>query len=219
VNSVEENNHLAHTVPVSFYPEIYIPAAQFPAGLLAMVNHWFSPVWLVRTTHEDAGVREAMQKALASVDPTLPFAEFRSVDAIRAKALGPQRYRAWVVSAVSALAVILAALGVYGLVAQSVVQRRREMGIRMALGATPVSIIQLCTGPAIFVACAGVVCGLAGAAFAATLLKDVIWHVSPFDPTTYAFVALVLIALAFVASLLPTMRLRRMNPAEVLQEE
>ena len=114
---------------------------------------------------------------------------------------------------------ILAALGIYGLVAQSVTQRTREMGIRMALGATLGAIIRICIAPAIAVACAGVVSGLIGAAFATTLLKDVVWNVSPFDPATYVFVAVFLIGLAFVASLLPAMRLRRMNPAQVLQEE
>ncbi len=219
VNSVQENNHLEHTVPVSFYPEIYIPIAQFPERLLAVANGWFSPVWLVRTTREDSALFPAMQKALASVDPTLPFAEFRTIDAIRAKTLGPQRYRAWVVSAVSGLAVILAALGVYGLVAQSVTQRTREMGIRMALGATAGRVIQLCTAPALTVACAGVVAGLLGAAFAATLLKNVVWNVSPFDPITYVLVAALLMGLVFVASLLPALRLRHVNPAQILQEE
>jgi len=219
VNSVQENDQLRYTVPVSFYPEIYIAVAQFPEGLFEMASHWFSPVWLVRATREDPALPQAMQKALASVDPTLPFAEFRTIDAIRAKTLGPQRYRAWVVSAVSGLAVILAALGVYGLVAQSVTRRTREMGIRMALGATVARIIQICTAPAIAVACAGVVFGLAGAAFAATLLKDVVWNVSPFDPTTYVLVAVLLIGLACVASLLPAMRLRHVNPARILQGE
>lgn len=219
VNSVQEDNHLSHTVPVSFYPEVYILVAQFPEGLFEMANRWFSPVWLVRTTREDAALPRAMQKALASVDPRLPFAEFRTIRAIRAKTLGPQRYRAWVVSAVSGLAVILAALGIYGLVAQSVSQRTREMGIRMALGADVWSIIRTCTAPAIIVACAGVVCGLIGAAFAATLLKGVVWNVSRFDPRTYALVGVLLIGLAFVASLLPALRLRHVSPARVLQEE
>jgi ABC-type antimicrobial peptide transport system permease subunit len=160
-----------------------------------------------------------MQKALGSVDPTLPFAEFRTIDAIRAKTLGPERYRAWVVSSVSGLAVVLAALGVYGLVAQSVTQRTREMGIRIALGASVERIIQICTAPAIAVACTGVVFGLVGAGFAATLLRDVVWNVSPFDPATYVCVAVLLIGLAFVASLLPAMRLRHINPAQILQEE
>ena len=219
VNSIQENNHLEHTVPVSFYPEIYVPISQFPQGLLEMANRWFSPVWLVRTTHDDPALAQAMQEALSSVDPTLPFAEFQSIDAIRAKTLGPQRYRAWVVSAVSALALILAALGVYGSVAQSIVQRTREMGIRMALGATVGHIVRKCTTPAIAVACAGVVCGLAGAALTATLLKDVIWNVSAFDPATYVFVAALLIGLSFFASLLPALRLRHINAAQVLQED
>ena len=93
VNSVQENNHLNHTVPVSFYPEIYIPAAQFPEGLFELANQWFSPVWLVRATRDDPALPQAMQRALGSATP-----RFRSPNSELSMRSGR---RPWVRSAIA----------------------------------------------------------------------------------------------------------------------
>ncbi len=219
VNSVQENNHLDGTLPLSFYPEVYLPVDQFPPPLLALANQWFSPVWLVRMNRSDAAAKEAMQKALQSVDRGMAFADVSSIESTRAKALGPVRYRAWLISVVSGLAMLLAGIGIYGLVAQAVSERNREMGLRIALGATIGRVVATCIAPAVIVTFAGLVLGTGAAVFASRLLRDLVWNISATDPATYAAAFLVLAALACLASLVPALRLARITPAQILRDE
>lgn len=130
-----------------------------------------------------------------------------------------QRYQATLFSALAGLAIILAALGVYGLIAQSVVQRTREMGIRLALGATVGTVIRTAAGPGISLSLAGVGAGLIIALFTTRFLKSLIWGVPPTDPETFAIVAALLIAVATVSSLIPALRLVRLDPAQTLRQE
>lgn len=218
-NSVQENNHLDGTLPLSFYPEVYVAAEQFPAGLLGMANQWFSPVWLVRARTNDVAMQSALQKALQEADPAIAFAEISTSDAVRAKALGPVRYRAWVVGAVSVLAALLAAIGLYGLVAQAVTERTREMGLRMALGATTAQVIRSCVTPALMASLAGLATGSGGALAASRMLQAVIWNVATTDPATYLCGLAGLTLLAGMASVLPALRLARISAARILQEE
>jgi predicted permease len=218
VSSVQENNHLDETTPFSFYPEVYVPIEQYPAELLAMANQWFSPVWLIRT--QGGGLnKHAIQAALQSVDPGIVFANISTAESVRDQALSPVRYRAWVVSIVSALSLLLAGIGVYGLVAQSVAERRREMGLRLALGASIKQVIGTCVAPAAMVSLAGLVFGLGFAAVGSHFLKDMVWQVSTTDPVTYLFGFVLLGSPALLASLLPAMQLLKLAPAEILQEE
>ncbi len=219
VNSVQENNHLNGTLPLSFYPEAYVPVEQFPAGLLAMANQWFPPVWLVRTKHTDVAVQNALEAALQAVDPSIAFAEISAMESVRAKALGPVRYRTWVVSLVSALAMLLAGIGLYGVIAQAVTERRREMGLRMALGASINRIITTCIAPTVMAALAGLTSGLAAAFFAAHLLRNMIWNVSITDPASYVAGFLLLALLISMASVGPVLRLTRISPARILHED
>ncbi len=122
-------------------------------------------------------------------------------------------------STLAALALLLAAIGIYGLIAQSVSQRTREMGIRLALGATAGNIVRQTAAPGITLAIAGVACGLILAFFATRLLTSLIYGVSATDPITFIAVAALLILVAVLASLLPALRLTRLDPAQTLREE
>jgi ABC-type lipoprotein release transport system permease subunit len=128
--------------------------------MFAMANTWFSPVWLVRTHGDIRELREAMSHALEAVDPRLPFSSFQSMAETRGASLKEQRYQAILFSVFAGLAVLLVALGIYGLIAQSVVQRTREMGIRLALGATAEGVIGSAAGLGIKLTAAGVVFGI-----------------------------------------------------------
>ena len=205
--------------PVDAFAQAYGPVAQFSDKGFALVHTWFSPSWIVRTRGNVPGLPEAMRRALQSVDPQLPFSSFASMTELRANSFSQQRYLATLFSTLGGLALLLAALGVYGLVAHSVAQRRREMGIRMALGATTRNVIRSAAAPGILLTLSGAAAGLLLSVFATRLLKSLIWGVSAVDPVTFAIVALLLVAVAGFASLVPSFRLSSLDPAQTLRDE
>ncbi len=218
-NVPEQNGWGADMGPLDMFAEVYVPADQFPSGLFSMVNTWFSPNWIVRTHGTVAGLPDAMGHALQAIDPTLPFSSFRSMPEIRGASLAEQRYQAVLFSSLAALAILLAALGVYGLVAQSLVQRTREMGIRLALGASAQNVVRTIAATGIYLAVVGIAAGLVLGLFVTRFLKSMIWGISTTDPTTLVSVALLLLLVAALASFIPAMRLLRLDPAQTLREE
>jgi predicted permease len=205
--------------PVDAFPQLYVPVSQVPDGLFAGVHLWFSPVWMVRTYGNVPGLAEKMRAALADVDPQLPFASFHSMQEAAGRALQRQRYQAVLFSTFAGLALLLAAVGVYGLVAESVAQRTREMGIRLALGATSSQVVRTAAMPGIVLSLSGVATGLVMALLVTRLLNSLIWGVKPTDPLTFVGVGLLLIAVVTVASCLPAARLARIDPAQTLRDE
>ncbi len=205
--------------PIDFMPQMYVAADQLPDGLFSGVHIWLSPSWIVRTHGNVPGLAERMAAILQTVDPRLTFSEFHSMDEVKGATLREQRYYAALFSALAGLAVLLSALGVYGLVAQSVAQRTREMGIRMALGATIAEIIGSVAKPAVWLSLGGVASGLLLALFVSRLLKSMIWGVTATDPLTFVAVAILLVLIATLASIIPAMRLARLDPAVTLREE
>jgi predicted permease len=219
VNDVRVKMGWSGTGPVDRFAGVYVPVDQFPDGIFAMANVWFSPVWIVRTRGTVSTVPEAMRRALRSVDPQLPFSSFRNMSEIRGNSLRQQRYQAALFSTLAALSVILVALGIYGLIAHSVAQREREMGIRMALGATSSQVVRAAALPGLTLSLAGIGCGALIATFATRLLKSLIWGVSSYDPLTFVAVFLLLALVSLVSSLFPALRLTRLDPAQTLRSE
>jgi len=219
VNDVQVKMGWGGAGPVDQFAGVYVPVDQFPDGIFAMANVWFSPVWIVRTHGDIPSLPESMRHALQAVDPRLPFSSFQGMSAFRGASLKQQRYQATLFSALAALAVLLAALGVYGLIAQSVAQRTREMGIRLALGATPRQVVRAAALPGITLSLAGIGCGVVLALFATRLLKGLIWGITGTDPLTFISVAMLLILVAAVSSALPALRLTRLDPAQTLRDE
>jgi predicted permease len=205
--------------PLATLPQMYVPADQMSGDSFQMVHTWFSPSWIVRTRGTVPGLPDAMSRALEAVDPRLPFSAFHSMAEVRRQALNEQRYQATLFSALAGLTILLAALGVYGLIAQSVAQRTREIGIRMALGATAGNVIGATVAPGILLSLGGTASGLILALFATRLLKSLIWGVSATDPATFVSVALLLIGVAALASGLPALRLIHLDPAQTLRNE
>jgi predicted permease len=205
--------------PVAAMPDIYVPATQTDDKSLQLLHTWFTPSWIVRTTGPPEGIIPGMQGALAAVDPQLPFAGFHSMADVRFRALAEQRLEAALLGALAGLALLLAAVGIYGLIANSVAERTREMGIRLALGATVPQAMRAVALPGVALACAGVAAGSVLASFASRLLRHLVWGVRPGDPATFAGVAIMLLAVAAAASFLPALRVTRLNPAETLRQE
>jgi hypothetical protein len=205
--------------PLDAFPQVYVPVDQISDDAFALVNTWFSPSFVIRTRGDIHGLPEAISRALAAVDPQLPVSAFHTMPELRRDSLKQQRYQALLFSTLAGIAILLAALGVYGLIAQSVATRTREMGIRLALGATTHQLVGTAAYPGIGLSAAGVFCGIALGLFATRLIKSMVWGVSTTDPGTFVLVAVLLIAVAGMASLIPALRLTRLDPAQTLRHE
>ena len=203
--------------PVDTAPAAYVPVAQVNTAFFKTVHNWFSPSWFVRSVGAQQTVAADMQRAVQSVDPLLPFAKFRSLDEVRGEAVATPRAQAILMASLAGLALLLAAVGLYGLVANSVAERTRELGIRMALGATTAQAIVAAALPGIGLALVGVAVGLVAARLAARTLQRAVWGVSTGDPLTYALAGGAVMLVAVVATLVPALRVARLNPIRALR--
>jgi predicted permease len=205
--------------PLAATPTVYLPDAQTGDEGLSMLYTWFSPNWVVRTRGVSPNLIGEMQAAIQAIDPRLPFSNFKSMEEYQTGSLASQRYEAMLFSVFAALALLLAGVGVYGLVANSVTQRTREIGIRVALGASARDAIRSIVTPSLKLAAIGAAIGLVLTWFASRLLQSLIWGVQTHDAPTYIFVTATMFAIAAVASLLPALRLIKLDPVVVLREE
>lgn len=198
---------------------VYVPATQTPQGTLRQVHTWFSPSWVIRTSGSIAGVPEAVRQAVARVDPLLPIAKTESMADVQASALASQRFMMTLVLGLGAVALLLAAIGIHGLISSSVTERTRELGLRLALGASGRQVMKDVMLPGVTLAVIGALFGAAGALAGARVMQAYIWGVQPRDPLTFVTVIITLLAVAFVASILPALRVLRLDPALTLRAE
>jgi putative ABC transport system permease protein len=200
-------------------PTVYAPATQMDDDSVQLMHTWFQPRWIVRTTGPQQGLLGRLQEAITAVDPLLPFSGFRTMREIQSGAVADQRFQAVLLGTLAGLALMLAAVGLYGLIANSVVERRREMGIRLALGATGPQAVRAVALPGVALGLAGIAIGGFGSWLSASVLQSLVWGVSTTDPLTFGGVALCLAAIVGVASLLPASRVAWLNPADTLRNE
>ncbi len=219
VASTPQHSGLFDLGPLAPTPTVYVPFAQAPDAFLPILFTWFSPSWVVRTRDETPGLAGKMQAAIQAVDPSLPFSSFASMEDLRWASVAHQRYLATLFALFAGLALLLAAIGVYALVANSVTQRTRELGIRMALGATVRNAIEAVVRPNLGLAVVGAGVGVVLAWFAARLIQGLVWGVPPHDPRTVLVAAGMMVVLSGLASVLPALRLMHLDPARVLHEE
>ncbi len=203
--------------PVAAIPAAYIPAAQVSDADFALLHTWFSPTWIVRSTGPQQGLVQHLNHALATVDPQLPFNEFRTLDDVRAGALAMQRTQAVLLTTLSVLALVLAAIGIYGLVAGDIADRTRDLGIRMALGATPLETARSAMRPGVVLSAVGVAVGLALARSLATTMQGVVFGVSVADTLTLVSTGIVVLLVAWIAAAVPSLRILRMNVTRALR--
>ena len=203
--------------PVSIEPTIYFPAAQAEDGTFGLLHTWFAPKWVVRTTGRVRGLEAQMQSAIAATDPLLPIAHFRTVDELRGIYTSDQSFLAVLFAVLAGLAVLLAGVGVYGLIGRGIVERQHELGVRMALGATAEHTMLETMKPGLLLAITGVSVGGVLAVVAARLLHSIIWGVRPADPVTLVAAILLLLAVTAIATLVPAFRILRLDPAETLR--
>jgi ABC-type antimicrobial peptide transport system permease subunit len=191
-------------------PFLYVSAFQFPLRGMTI---------LVRTQIEPAAVAATLRRIAAKLDPELPIAGVRSIQSIAAQAVAQPRLNVVLMSIFSALGLLLALVGVYGLVALWVGARVREFGVRIALGASTGEVLGLVARDAIRLAVIGVGLGTAGAFALTRLLAGQLYGVAPLDPFVFAGAAALLAAVALAAALLPALRAARTDPMEALRWE
>jgi predicted permease len=210
----------AGAAPLTSEETIYLPTAQIvDAKLLSMVHMWFQPSWIVRASGPQEGLSARMQSALASADPQLPFSGFYSMKDLMAATLATQRVEVALLAAMASLALLLSAVGIFALVANMVVQRTREIGIRIALGSTIGKAMMHVGRPGVGASALGLVLGLILCAGALRALRSVLYGVGVYDAPTILVVALTLSAVTLLATIAPTLRVARIDPAKTLREE
>src|SRR5882724_9180189 len=205
--------------PLMSEQTMYIPAAQANPQSLALLHVWFHPSWIVRTAGPVDGLTAQMQRALASVDPNLPFSGFYSMRDLLAKTLATQRVEVALLSAMAALALLLSAVGIFALVSNMVAQRTREIGIRMALGSTVSQAMVQIGRSSAGASALGLVLGLILCAGLLRVMRSVLYGVGVYDVPTILAVVMTLASVTLIATTVPTLRIARIDPAKTLRDE
>ncbi len=191
-------------------PAFYRPFAQFPDGNLNVV---------VRTTGDPMALAGAARAKVKELDPNLPVASVRSMESVVAEATARSRLSSYLLAGFAGVALLLAAIGLYGVISYGVAQRRGEIGVRVALGADRGSILGLIVRQGMLLTAVGLALGLAGAFALTRVLRSLLFGVGAADPVTFVAVPLVLAAAALLASYLPANRAARTDPAVALRAQ
>jgi predicted permease len=193
-------------------PELYI----------SLDEHGVSPPSMnvvMRTTLPPAALSGTVERIVREVDATVPVVRLRDMDSVFAESIRRPRLLAQILGAFAALALLLAAIGTYGVLSCMVTERRREIGIRVALGATRSHVLTQIMQQGLQVTAFGVAIGLGGALAVNQLIASLLFGVRPTDTVTFAFVIATITAVAVVASCLPAWRASRLDPSVVLREQ
>ena len=191
-----------------------VPALYFPQAQTWYPQRMFL---IARTDLALPSVVESIRRALAEIDPQLPLTNVRPLDSVAAAATATRRLTLWLVAAFGLTSFFLAVVGIYGVMAQAVGQRRQEFGVRQALGATPRDILRLVFSSGAGMTLVGLVVGVALALGSTRLLTSLLYGVTPLDPETFVGVAAVLMGAAAGAIYLPARRATRISPAIALR--
>jgi putative ABC transport system permease protein len=194
-------------------PAVYVPYAQEP-------EFWLAPHDLVvRTQADPLTLAASVREAIRSIDPEQTVSNVRTMEDVLSEAVAGRRFSMLLLGAFAGVALLLAALGTYGVIAHSVARRTQEIGIRMALGARPFDVLRLVVGHGARLAIAGAALGILGALALTRLMGSLLFGVSPTDPLTFLVTALVLPAIAVLASFVPARRATRVDPMIALRCE
>jgi putative ABC transport system permease protein len=191
-------------------PRVYLSYLQCGANRMNLV---------VRTQGDPMNLAAAVRSTILSVDPDQPIYSLMTLNQRRAEALAPQRMHMWLSSALGALALALATVGIYGVMSFAVAQRSHEIGVRMALGAQIPDVLRLVVGQGLRLTLAGVVVGLLAALGLTRFLSSLLYGVTPIDPPTFAGVAILLSGIALLACYLPARRAAKVDPMVALRYE
>ena len=192
-------------------PTVYIPLAVMPT--------WTSFSYVVRTEQEPTALIAAIRRVFRELDSALPLRRVRTMDEVLAAAVAPARWSTTLLGVFAGVALVIAVLGVFGVLSFIVTQRTRELGIRIALGAAPAQVRRLVVRRGLTLGVAGILLGIAGAIALTRFMGSLLYGVTATDPVTYGGVSALLVAAALLASYLPARRATRVDPIRALRSE
>jgi putative ABC transport system permease protein len=207
-------------------PTTFIPAAQASFGTSQLFEGWFPRTVIVRVSTSAAGkpidplnLTRAVRDAFTEVDPLIPVGSTRSMEQVLSRSLALRNFMRMLLSAFAILALLLAAIGIYGVISYAVSQRTREIGVRMALGATPAEMLSLILAESLQLILFGVVIGVAAAFGLTRMLASMLYGITSTDPVIFVSVTVLLIVIALAACLIPARRAMRIDPMVALRHE
>jgi putative ABC transport system permease protein len=188
-------------------PEMYVPFAQEP---------YFTTIYVVRSNQDPQSLLPAIRREIQGIDSAVPVANVRTFENVIAESVAPRRLCVVLLAVFAVVAVLLASVGIYGVMSFLVVQRTHEIGVRMALGAQRSDVLKMVLARSLKLISSGTIIGLTVALMSTHTLRTLLYSVSAFDATTFALVTILLGAVALAASCLPAMRATRADPMMVL---
>jgi ABC-type antimicrobial peptide transport system permease subunit len=176
-------------------------------------------VFVLRSENNPLALAESARRTIQELDTELPVSQLRTMETVVHQTFSRQEFSAVLLAGFSIASLLLAAIGIYGLLAYSVTQRTREIGVRVALGAEPGSIARLIVAGGARLVVAGAVAGLAAALVLSGLMKGLLFGIGPRDPLTFVAAPAILVTVAMVAAYVPARRAARVSPMEALRTE
>jgi predicted permease len=211
VNETKQRN-LGDPAPVT----VFIPLAQAAEGVRQTVQQ---ASFVVRTTGDPLSLSAAIRSEMRRLDPAVPIRKLRPMDQLVSRSTAPQRFNLSLLAMFAAVGLLLAAVGIYGVMAYSVSQRTHEIGIRVALGAQRFDVLRLIIRQGMTPALIGIVLGVIGSATLTRLIKGLLFGVRAIDPLTFVLIALLLTIIALLACWIPARRATRVSPLIALRQE
>lgn len=207
------NNVKLYGLDVEAGPAIYMSVFQVESGIS------FQTVFALRSSGDPASLIFAVRKEIWSVDKELPIYDVNTMNNVIAESLAQRRFTLWLLSSFAAIALLLAAIGLYGVISYSVTQRTQEMGVRMALGASPRDLLRLIVAGGTRLACVGIGAGILAALLLTRFMSSMLFGVHPVDPLTFAAVSVLLLLVVLFASYIPARRATKIDPMVALRYE
>ena len=198
---------------------MYVPMAQEPDGVTVVNVKLLPLVWIARTTTDPHVLSAPIKSALESSVGQLPVTRIRALTDVVSESNARIRFNTWLMTAFGFCALGLAAIGVYGLVTHWVLQRSREIGVRLALGAEGVGIAAMVVRQGMSLAAIGVGIGLVGAFALSGAIRGLLFGVPAYDPSVFASIAILLSVVALIAVVIPAWRASRIDPLDALRTE
>jgi putative ABC transport system permease protein len=191
-------------------PTVYLPQSELVYPFMNLV---------VRSKTDPTALAASARREIQRLDPEQPVADVRTMEAWMADSVGRARFSAWLLAVFSGVALLLATVGIYGVMSYTVAQRTHEIGVRLALGARARDILRMVVGQGLLLAGLGLAAGLVAAFFLTRLMTGLLYGVSAADPLTYAGLSAFLLFVALVACYLPARRATRVDPMTALRHE